>query len=726
MPTDFKYAKVALNVPLPSLFSYRVSHTAVCGARVLVQFRSRELIGIIIELSDSCDINPEKVKDAIALLDAHSVLVSDVFELGKLAANYYRHPLGEVLFNMLPSALCKPKSAEQEVVQAPVYQLDLQGDWQAAVAKSKTQQRLIAFLQSAPVEFDDEYLNSYYGFPYRQALKNLLDKKLIKTCAYKLSEGSVAALKSSALDLNQEQQQALAAIKLNHFAVYMLHGVTGSGKTEVYLQLVAQLLCRGRQVLVLVPEIGLTPQLLQRFSQRFAAKIVVLHSNLKPSQRLLAWQQAQAGMVDIVIGTRSALFVPLKRLGAIIVDECHDGSLKQQDNWRYSARDLAVWRGKLNNIPVVLGSATPSLATLYKVKNGRYQGLYLCERATQVHQPKLLLVDMRRVFVPISPQLVDKMHTHLVAGNQVILFLNRRGFAPVMLCPSCGWRASCPDCEVCMTVHRGQHKLCCHHCAKERALYQSCPDCGYRHLETQGLGTEQLEAAVRELFPQHKILRIDRDSTSAKGQLQRAFNKINNSSAQIIIGTQLLAKGHHFPKVTLVGVINADQGFYSADFQASEATGQMILQVAGRAGREQAGEVLIQTTVPDNHLLQTLVGKGYLAFADALLKERLEANLPPYSFAALFRVEAKQEASAINALRAVLAGAGKHHEVELLGPVAAPMPKRQGRYRAQLLVNANHRQALYWQIDQILSQVYRLKIQQKHRFSVDIDPLSLF
>lgn len=719
-----QYAQVALNVPLRQLFSYQINQPVHCGMRVLVEFGKRQLIGVVVAVSAHCEIDAAHIKPLLGVLDSSPVLAEDILALAEWAARYYRHPYGEVIFNMLPNLLGRvdDKNTRADLVS---YQLVQGVDAADLIKNSKAQQRLYAFLQNAPQYFDVPYLRQFYGHSFHASLKQLLQKGVIATTAYTANHRIAPLKNAEPLQLNSAQQQALAAIQLGQFAAYMLYGVTGSGKTEVYLQLAAQILQDGKQLLLLVPEIGLTPQLLARFSARFNARIALLHSGLSEVQRLSAWQQAKAGELDVIIGTRSALFVPLPHLGAIIVDECHDSSFKQQENWRYNARDLALWRGQFRQVPVVLGSATPALQTLKQVEAGRYRGLYLPARAGSALLPKMGMVDMRRVYAPLAPVLIEKMHAHLQAGNQVLLFLNRRGFAPVMSCPSCGWRARCRHCDAYMTVHQKAHKLRCHHCNHSQNIHLNCPECGYRHLETQGVGTEQLAAFVAQEFADYQIVRVDKDSTQSASALVAAFEKIHNNTAQIVIGTQLLAKGHHFPNVTLVGVIDADRGFFSSDFRASELTAQLIVQVAGRAGRAQnRGEVLIQTTSPEQPLLPILLQQGYLPFSQMLLKERADAHLPPYSHAAMLRAEALDETLALNSLKALLAGVKTTQEVEILGPIPALMPKRQGYYRAQLMLNAQRRTPLYALLDALIHLAAKHKTARKCRLIVDIDPWS--
>jgi primosomal protein N' (replication factor Y) len=514
------------------------------------------------------------------------------------------------------------------------------------------------------------------------------------------------------------------------FAVYLLEGVTGSGKTEVYLRVIESVLDRGRQALVLVPEIGLTPQTLERFRQRLPVAVVALHSGLGDRERLSAWLAARDGRARVVVGTRSAVFVPLREPGVVIVDEEHDGSFKQQEGFRYSARDLAVVRARQEGLPLVLGSATPSLESLHNAGLGRYAHLLLPRRATGAGSPSLTLVDLRRrpVRHGLSEPLLAAVAGRIGRGEQSLLFLNRRGFAPALLCHDCGWVAPCPRCDAHLTLHRGAGVLRCHHCGAERGVPRECPTCRSPELRAVGSGTERLEVSLHDAFPTARIARIDRDSVRAKGALEAAFNRVRAGEADILIGTQMLAKGHDFPRVTLVGIVDADGGLFSADFRASEHLAQRILQVAGRAGRgERPGEVLIQSHFPDHPLLRALLAEGYPGFAARALAERRAAGLPPLAFAALLRAEAAGAGVATGFLdearAAFLARAGP--TLQVLGPVPAPMERRAGRRRSQLLLIAPSRGVLHRALDEALPAIDALDSGRGVRWSLDVDPVEL-
>jgi primosomal protein N' (replication factor Y) len=543
---------------------------------------------------------------------------------------------------------------------------------------------------------------------------------------------------------NEEQRAAIGCVceSLGAFGGFVLHGVTGSGKTEVYLRVVERALRLGRSALVLVPEIGLTPQLVGRFRERFALPMAVLHSALTDHERLLAWREAFSGRARIVLGTRSAVFAPAPDLGVIIVDEEHDTSFKQHEGgFRYSARDLAVVRAQRAGVPVVLGSATPALETLQNVGMGRYTRLLLTRRAAAAVPPRLSLIDLRShvMRAGISTPAVQAIERHLAAGGQVLVFLNRRGYAPTLLCTACGWIAPCRDCDARLTVHLAAERLRCHHCGADSALPERCPQCGFA-VKTVGQGTERIEETLATLFPGIPCIRLDRDVVRRRGDMEEAMRRMAAGEARILVGTQMVTKGHDFPNVTLVIVLNADQGFFSTDFRAPERLAQTIVQVAGRAGRgEKAGEVLIQTELPDHPLLISLLTEGYEGFARAALAERSEASWPPFSRLAAVRGSARTAEAAL----AFLTDARKTAEdlrrdrggsfspmpgrgIRLLGPAPAAMAKRAGRYHAQLLLESADRAALHRFLDAWLPALESLPSGRRVRWALDVDPIEIF
>ncbi len=720
--------RVALDVPLRRLFDYHPPpQTPVAalrpGVRVEVPFGRRTLIGLLIEVGQHSTVPSGKVKAARAVLDAEPVLDEVTFALVRWAADYYHHPVGEALATALPVLLRSGR---------PLFARQTFWRWQegarSALTRPGPRQRLLAAQLDAGAL--GEAALAELGEGGRAALKGFAARGWVESFEVE-SVAAPAALADAAAgpDLTSAQAEAVAAVSaaLGTFAPFLLHGVTGSGKTEVYLRGIAEVLARGEQALVLVPEIGLTPQAIARFSARFPAPLAVLHSGLTDSERLSMWRAARSGAAPIVIGTRSAVFVPLARPGIIVVDEEHDASYKQQDGFRYSARDLAVLRAQRHGIPVVLGSATPSLETLQQAEAGRYRRLRLPERAGAAVSPSTAIVDLRLHAERhgIATPSVLAMRRHLAAGGQVLLYLNRRGFAPLLFCPTCSWAAPCGGCDARMTVHMKRSRLVCHHCGAQTPVPFACPQCG-AELRPVGQGTERIEEALDEFFPGVPVVRIDRDTIQSRGEIEAALERVHSGAARILVGTQMLTKGHDFPDVTLVVVLNADQGLFGSDFRASERLAQSIVQVAGRAGRAaRRGEVLVQTACPEHPLLQRLLREGYDGYAHAALEERAAAGWPPFSRLALLRAEAATREAALAFLEAArsCAVAPAGDAVRLLGPVAAAMERRAGRYRAQLLLESASRGALQRVLGPWLTQVEQLPEARGVRWSIDIDPL---
>lgn len=638
-------AHVALPVPLPRTFDYLLPEgmPVKAGCRVRVPFGKQERIGIVTAVSERSELPLDELKPVAEVLDAEPVFSASVWRLLLWAADYYHHPIGDVLFHALPIVLRQGKPASA----APMWYWFATEQGQAvdinSLKRSPKQQQALAALrqgkiwrhQVAELEFNDAALQALRG----KGLAELASE------APAIADWRTSfSVPGERLRLNTEQATAVGAIHSasDSFSAWLLAGITGSGKTEVYLSVLENVLAQGRQALVMVPEIGLTPQTIARFRHRFSAPVEVLHSGLNDSERLSAWLKAKNGEAAIVIGTRSSLFTPFKDLGVIVIDEEHDSSYKQQEGWRYHARDLAVWRAHSEQIPIILGSATPALETLHNVRQGKYRQLKLTKRAGNARPAQQHVLDLKgqQLQAGLSPALIGRMRQHLQADNQVILFLNRRGFAPALLCHDCGWIAECPRCDSYYTLHQAQHHLRCHHCDSQRPIPRQCPSCGSTHLVPVGLGTEQLEQALGPLFPDIPISRIDRDTTSRKGALEQYLADVNRGGARILIGTQMLAKGHHFPDVTLVSLLDVDGALFSADFRSAERFAQLYTQVSGRAGRAgKQGEVILQTHHPEHPLLQTLLYKGYDAFAEQALAERQSMQLPPWTSHVLIRAE---------------------------------------------------------------------------------------
>ncbi|MDZ7276884.1 primosomal protein N' [Pantoea eucrina] len=725
--------QVALPVPLPRVFDYLLPADAaqpVAGARVSVPFGKRKMLGIVTAVQPTSDLPLTQLKEIEAVLDDRSLFSPALWRILHWAAHYYHSPLGEVLSHALPVLLRQGKPAQD----APLWQWVINDAGREVAIESlkraPKQQQALAALRQRPL-YRHQVAEHDLTDAALQALreKGLCD--LREHAPQPLDWRDTFAVKGERLRLNTEQAMAVGAIRSedDHYAAWLLAGITGSGKTEVYLSVLENVLARGKQALVLVPEIGLTPQTIARFRERFDAPVDVLHSALNDSERLAVWLRARSGETAIVIGTRSALFTPLARPGVIIIDEEHDSSYKQQEGWRYQARDLAVFRAHEENIPIVMGSATPALETLHNVRVGKYRQLNLMQRAGNAKPALQQLIDLKGQPLKggLAPALLGKMRQHLQADNQVLLFLNRRGFSPALMCHDCGWLAECQRCDSYYTLHQHHRQLRCHHCDSQRPLPHQCPGCGSTHLMPVGVGTEQLEQQLTTLFPGVPISRIDRDTTSRKGALEQHLADVHRGGARILVGTQMLAKGHHFPDVTLVSLLDVDGALFSADFRAAERFAQLYTQVAGRAGRAgKQGEVLLQTHHPEHPLLQTLLHRGYFAFADQTLLERQAVQLPPWTSHALFRAEDMdntQAAEFLTQLRNLLeASPLKDEAMWLMGPVPALAPKRSGRWRWQLLLQHPSRKRLQQLLSSSLPLVGTLPAARKVKWTLDIDP----
>ncbi|QKE64740.1 primosomal protein N' [Aquipseudomonas campi] len=733
--------RLALPSPLRRLFDYRapagVPRSALQpGMRLRVPFGRREMIGVLIEVVEHSEVPLDKLKPALELLDRRTPLPPALFKLCLWTAQYYQHSLGDTLSWALPVLLRQgePAEARQERFWHAAPGADLNDP---RLARAPRQREALRTLAQHPHGVAHSLLSKL--LLNKDSLDLLLEKGLVQVevrrSAPLVRHGGWLA--QPELPLNAEQRAAFTAIQsgMYDFGAYLLYGVTGSGKTEVYLQLIHQCLEAGKQALVLIPEINLGPQTLERFARRFNARIALLHSGVNDRERLDAWLAARDGEADIVIGTRSALFTPLKNPGLIIIDEEHDASYKQQEGLRYHARDLALVRARQENLPIVLGSATPSLESLHNAHAGRYALLKLNQRAGGAQPPRFLRLDVKSLPLDsgISGPLQQAIGQTLAAGQQVLVFLNRRGFAPTLLCHDCGWISQCQRCDARMTLHQRSGELRCHHCGHAERPPRQCPDCAKVDLRPVGAGTERAEERLNILFPNFPVLRIDRDTTARKGTMDKLFSTITRGEPCILVGTQMLAKGHHFPRVTLVAILDADGGLYSADFRASERMAQLIVQVAGRAGRaEEPGKVIIQSHLADHPLLVQLTEQGYPAFAEQALSERRGAGLPPFAHLALLRAEAHKPGQAEGFLDEACSYAEQLQQelrlpaIELLGPVPAPMERRAGRHRAQLLLQSSSRVPLHKLLAAWLPILEAMPGGRAVRWSLDIDPIDLF
>ncbi|WP_416306457.1 primosomal protein N' [Neptunicella sp. SCSIO 80796] len=719
-------ADVAIGVPKRTLFEYLVGETLpVVGARVLVPFGRRKLVGVVLGLKSDSNWPLEKLKPIEQVLDDQPVFSDNLLTMLKWASQYYQHPVGDVLQSALPVLLRNGKSSQMPPVL--MWQCTVLGQQtdESELKRSPKQQQLLNQLQQQSML--DSELKQQFGSAIINALhkKQLIEKQQVIP---ELNNNWHTELQISAgPQPGIEQSLAITGItsQLEHFHPVLLEGVTGSGKTEVYLQAILPLLQQAKQVLILVPEIGLTPQTVQRFKQRFNAPVGLLHSNLTDNERLAVWRQAKQGQLAIVIGTRSAIFTPFKQLGMIIVDEEHDNSYKQQDGFRYHGRDLAVIRARQQNIPLVLGSATPSLESLHNALTKKYQHFQLHKRAgvSQIARQQIFDIKNQPLQYGIAKGMQDRMAAHLKQGNQVMVFINRRGYAPSLLCHHCGHVEMCHRCDKSYTLHKGLNKLQCHHCGDAKAIPARCSQCGSNQMISMGVGTEQLEQGLNQLFPAYKTLRIDSDNIRSKSRFHQMLDDINQGEYQILIGTQILAKGHHFPNVTLVLIVDVDGALFSMDYRAAENLSQLITQVAGRAGRaEQPGEMWLQSHHPDHPLLQDLLHNGYGHFARYALQERKLAQLPPFSFQALLRAEANSANKAHQFLQLAQQYFNGADNVISMGPFPALMEKRQGRYRMQLLLQSPNRASLQKTLFQAIPQIELLPESSKVRWSVDVDP----
>ena len=729
--------RVAIPTPLHRLFDYRPpldEASIVPGCRVRVPFGKRDVIGIVISVESESDLPLNKLKPVSEVLDRHPVFSDDLFALARWAAAYYQHPVGDALQQALPVLLRQgqpARFAHQTLWRpAPAARLD------AINTRAFRQRELLQLLLEHPNGISTDALRAEGGDP--ALLKSLQQKGLADAFEHRPelpnANSSDGVIREAPLTLHDEQALAVDRIRAAEgFSPMLLEGVTGSGKTEVYLQAIQACLERGLQALVLVPEIGLTPQTLSRFKARFRVPVLALHSGMTDRQRLDAWLWAREGSARILIGTRSAIFTPLSRPGLIIVDEEHDSSFKQQDGFRYHARDLAIFRANQLKIPVVLGSATPSLESLHNARSGRYHHLHLTRRAGNASPPLFRLLDIRQQALDagLSAPLISQIRSHLDQGTQVLLFLNRRGFSPALICHDCGTPVDCTRCDARMTLHRQPPHLHCHHCDRQTPIPRACAQCGSSRLRPAGSGTERVEDRLQVHFPDIPVLRVDRDSTQRKHALERIMQQVHQGEPCILVGTQMLAKGHHFPKVTLVAVLDADAGLFSADFRGMEKTAQLILQVAGRAGRaDHPGEVLLQTLHADHPMLNTLVHAGYEAFASEELQLRHAGYLPPFSHHALIRAEANRQGLAESFLISLRELAQQQQllpqGVQCIGPFPAVMEKRAGLFRAQMLLQSPQRPALQHVLPLLSGLMQAHPEARRVRWSIDVDPIDSY
>lgn len=718
-------AEIAVPTPLRKTFDYllpdHLAQQAAVGMRAQVAFGNQQLTGIILAIKAETAFENSRIKPVNAILDSEPVLSPPLLALTQWASDYYLHPIGECFATALPNLLRKGEPVPDLSVSC--WRLTEAGrQLETRPQNARQQNAVLDYLQQHSPFTEPEKAELGFSTPTLKALQ----KKGLVECFREPATPAEPVIHASPFVLNSEQEALVSSFRRgNHgFEAILLEGITGSGKTEIYLQLIAHTLQQGKQALVLVPEIGLTPQTIERFARRFDCPMAIFHSSLTDRQRLHYWQQARSGVARIIIGTRSALFTATQALGIIIVDEEHDLSYKQQDGLRYSARDLACVRARLENVPVVLGSATPTLESLYNASTGKFSHWQLTQRAGHAEPPRVETLDIRHQ--PMTDGLAESalqaIGECLARQEQALVFINRRGYAPALICHECGWVSQCQACDARMTIHLGARHLRCHHCQATTAIPRQCPDCHSRELVYSGSGTERIEHSLQQQFPDTPVFRIDRDTTSGKDALPLLLEGIQQNRAAILVGTQMLAKGHHFPNVTLVIVVDADAALMGTDYRAIERFGQLLTQVTGRAGREEKpGLALIQTHYPHHQQLHKLLVHGYHRFAMDLLAERRQLQLPPFSYQALIRLE-DQDALAAQLTLQQLQRLVPPHTCSSLGPYPASLQRRAHYFRFQLLLQAPQRALLKQAVTAILLGADKVVKTHRQRWSIDIDP----
>ena len=728
--------EVLVPIPLMEKFSYlppkNNTSSLKQGSRVLIPFGRRTLVGVIWGFVKKDPSDKRKYKYIKDVLDESPLLDANSISLAEWSSRYYHYPLGEIITYFFPPSIRKGKDAKFR--ESKYLELTSKGSFLQAtdLSRAPSQQKLIELLK----EKKEISLKSAQAFGISAAVINgLIEKGFIarfsrELSPYKKFENNTLL---SSKELNPEQSEAVNAINgaQNKNITFLLDGITGSGKTEVYLQAIQEVIRQGRQALILIPEIGLAPQAEERFREYFGDRVMSFHSAKNDREKVDAWLGASRGLVDIIIGTRSSVFLPMKNLGIIVVDEEHDLSFKQMDKFRYSARDMALYRAKLEKVPVVLASATPSLETLKNAEEDKYKVLKLSKRATGASLPSFQAVDLRgkELFEGLSKELLEASQTELAQGNQVLIFLNRRGYAPSMICKVCGWISNCERCDALMTVHKNPLKLHCHHCEAQKPYPNKCQSCDSNDFLTYGFGTEKIEEFLQNYFPNIKTLRIDSDSTRKKETLNEYFSEIREGKPMILLGTQLLAKGHHFPDVTLVGIIDADSGLFSADFRGSERVAQLMTQVSGRAGRDKKpGRVILQSYCPDHPQIEEIITGSYDKFAKKLLGERKSLKIPPFSFQAKIFAESPKSLISrdfiLNLLNQSKIDEKIRMNVRVIGPLPSVMEKKSGVYRWELSIFSKSRSNLHKYLDVMQSRLYDPKLSKQVRWSIDVDPLS--
>ena len=726
--------EVLVPIPINKTFYYKlpnnIKDTPQAGTRVLVDFNRRNLVGVVwrTKLIEKSDRDIKNIKE---ILDEFPLVSAEQLELADWTSRYYHHPLGEVISHFLTPSLRKGKKAI--FTEQVFWGLSNKGEFIdiKKLNRAPRQAEALMFFRNKSKELSQRILLAN-GIS-RQTLKSLEGRGvLIKTL--KESEPKIDLFlpqKELNHKLTEEQEEVVSKISNNKEGVFLLNGITGSGKTEVYMEVIEKIITEKKQALILIPEIGLAPQAEERFRQRFGNRIASFHSAKNEKERLDIWLSMKKGLLDVVIGTRSSVFLPMNNLGIIVVDEEHDLSFKQMDRFRYSARELALYRAKINKIPIILASATPSLESLKNALANKYSHLRLTKRPGTAKLPQFFPIDLRgrKTIDGLSNELINCIGDELKDNNQVLIFLNRRGYASSLVCKFCGWVSNCQRCDAHMTVHRNPSKLHCHHCEASQSIPTTCPSCLGKKFESLGLGTERIESFLQKQFKSYPVIRIDSDSTRAKDSFLGYLKTIKTGEPAILLGTQMIAKGHHFPEVTLVGIVDADSGIFSADFRGSEKVAQIITQVAGRAGRgKKPGRVIIQTYCPEHPHIERLINGNYETFAKDLLKERMAAESPPYSYQA--RIQAESIRSSVS--RSFLVEIWKLAEsrqssavkVRKIGPLPSFMEKKQGVFRWEINLFSDSRNNLHKTLNSLNYYLQESPFRNKVRWTIDVDPYS--
>ena len=726
--------KVALDVPLYKLFDYQLnkknSTKPSIGSRVLVPFGKQKKVGVIIDIVNRSSVAKSKLKECISILDENPIFEKKQLDFIHFASNYYQYPLGRVLYAAMPGNLRKGKSLTKFIDSIVITDNGKNVDLDSLKKRAPKQAALMSILMENHT-LDSNGLSNIFP-EWKKYSKRPIEKNWIKIEQIIESHKDIQKLDKNTKGpaLNPEQKKAILDVKKSHtFNTFLLDGVTGSGKTEIYLNLISDVIERGQDALILVPEIGLINQLNRRIEVRLGIKPSQYHSGLTENERFITWKKIQESKTRIILGTRSAILAPFKNLGLIVVDEEHDISYKQQEGFRYSARDLAVMRAKNFNIPIILGSATPSLESFNQHLNNKYKYLTLKKRAGNAKMPSMHLIDLNKGHSEdgLSKLLIKSMNEHIENDGQILVFINRRGYAPTLICKTCNFIAECSRCDSRMTLYLSKKLLLCHHCNYKEKYKNSCIKCDSEMIAL-GQGSQRIEDSLKKHFPNEQILRIDSDSTQQKNSLDEALEKAKAGKAKILVGTQMLSKGHHFSSLSLVVVVNADQGLFSNDFRGSERLAQNIIQVAGRAGREKKkGQVIIQTEYPDHPFWPLLFQGGYKEIVEMTLMDRKSANWPPYSFIVLIRAQSHRKKytwSFLEEAKKILIS--QKPNFSILGPVSAPMEKKASHYRGQLLLQSEGRKSLNQSLKVFIDEIERKKFVRRVKWSIDVDPIELF